>query len=116
MTRKINNKILSIDHDDDDMVDYKSFFEFSVEDTQRKQKKLAEEVNEIGDVFLKEIDKRKLSERTRKYKYAKYIVKHNKSFDINELLTYSIQDVVEIYNTIKEDRFFRKFLKFIFGL
>lgn len=117
MTKKINDKVLSIDYDDDDE-NYKGFFEYIVDDTHRKQKKIAKEVDSMGDFFLEEIEKKNKKRGDKKMVYVKYIVRHDDAYDINELMSYSIHDVIEIYNETKENRhsFFKKIFKFLFNV
>lgn len=117
MTKKIDDKVLSIDFDDDNE-NYKGFLEYVISDTQRKQDKLVRDVNQMGDIYLEEIDRKNKKRNEKKMVYVKYIMNHSDEYNEDELMSYSMHDVIEIYNTTKENRhsFFKKIFKFLFNL
>lgn len=112
----LNNK-LSIDFDDDDK-DYHNFNEFLSDNTQRVKNKIANDFNKIGDDLLREIEIKKAKNEIRKQKLIRYILKRTKnSFSEEELKSYSINDVREIYNELKQSHSkFRKFIHFMFNI
>ena len=114
----INEKILSIDSDDDNK-NLSEFTEFLQEDTERKKKQAAAMINELGDVLVKSVEKKKKAEKLKAEKMIPYILKHTVGYyDKVELTAYSFKDVQDIYNSVKEEHssFFVKFFKFIFNI
>jgi hypothetical protein len=114
----IDKKILSIDLDDDNE-NYKEFFEYLVDDTKRKKKKSASEIEEIGELCLKEIDRKNKNKELMANKLIPYIIKHcNNKYGEEELKSYSFDDVQNIYKEIKIKRrpIIIKFFQFIFNL
>lgn len=95
-----DKNILSIDFDDDNE-NYKAFSEYLEEDTKRKKNRASREIVEMGDVFLKEIDRKKKLQKEKISKLIPYIIKHCEGkYDEDELNTYSYDDVLTIYNEI----------------
>lgn len=113
----IDKNILSIDSDDDNY-EYEAFSEFLSEDTRRKKIKTASDIEKMGYSLLIEIEKKQIKENIKKKKYIEYILKHNDEYDKETLLSYSIKDVGEIYNEIKElnKPMFIKFFHFLFNI
>ena len=72
--RKISNKELSIDHDDD-RNDYNEFSKFLEEHTERQKRKTASEIIEMGDDYLAEIEHKKKVKQEEKKPYIKFILK-----------------------------------------
>jgi hypothetical protein len=114
----MDKKILSIDADDDDL-DVKSFYKFTEEHSERSKNKTANEFLEIGDKLLAEIEEKNKRREKQKVVFINYILRHSDrySFKENELLSYSYEDVRDIYNQIKDERnVFKKLFRFIFNL
>ena len=96
----IDNNLLSIDSDDDNE-DYKAFDEYLTDDTNRKKKKALSEIEEMGNQYLKEIDRKKKDRELKQIKLIPYILRYCKTYSKEELLSYSFEDVKQIYNEIK---------------
>lgn len=113
----LDKKILSIDSDDDDK-DLLAFTEYLEEDTKRKKENAASFITQMGDKFLKEIDKKKSLENKQKIKYIKYILKRTYKYDDEELESYSFKDVQDVYNELKiqNQSVIIKFFHFIFNI
>jgi hypothetical protein len=109
-----NNNISSIDDNDED---YKSFSAYLEEDTNRKKNKFVAVIEESGNQFLKEIEIKNKRKDLKKKISISYIIE-NSSYDIDELITYSLEDVQKIYNEIREKRkpLIIKILHFIFNV
>lgn len=110
-----DKKILSVDSDDEE-VDYNAFSKYLEDDTERRKKKTAEDIRVAGDELLKEIGKKKMIQTAEKLKYIKYITKHS-IHDSDDLLSYDINDVREIYNElrkVKESKI-KNFFYFLFN-
>jgi hypothetical protein len=101
--QKNKNGILSIDSDDDDS-DYKSFNEFTTSHTKRQKNQFVNEIELNGDRYTKEIDRKKKEKNAVKLKPIKYILKHSKSYDKEELISYDLVDVLIIEKEIKESK------------
>jgi hypothetical protein len=112
----IDEKILSIDADDDDGVDIKTFTKFVEEDTRRKKEKFARDFDEAGEIMLAEIEQKKQLKEKQKIKYVKYILRHSKVYIKSQLITYSLEDVKNIYEEIRNKRPLHKAFRFIFNL
>lgn len=114
-----NNKdILSINYDDDNE-DYESFDEYLNEHTNRQKVVALNEIDKMGDELLNEIDRKKNNKELKKSKLIPYILKYcNNKYDDKVLLSYSFEDVLSIYNEIKEERkpLIFKLFRFIFNL
>lgn len=112
------NELISIDSDDDNE-NYLAFKEFLDEHTERNKNKIAEEFENMGRQFLVEIERKKKIHKDKKEKMIPYILKHcEEKYDENDLLKYSLEDVIEIYNEYKEMKMnpIIKFFKFLFNL
>jgi hypothetical protein len=113
-----NDKILSIDSDDDNN-DYDAFNKYLEEDTNRKKNKTILEIESMGDMYLKEIELKNAQKDIRKQKLIKYILKHSKlTYSGNVLNSYSFEDIQEIYNELKSQNksFLTKIFHFIFNV
>lgn len=113
-----NKNPLSIDYDDNNET-YESFSSYLENDTKRKAKKTAEEIQELGHKYLKEIEQKKKEQNLKKKKLIPYILKHSKEKYIQEeLLQYSFNDIVEIYKEYKVQNrpAIVKFFHFLFNL
>lgn len=112
---EIDNNLLSIDSDDDND-NYKGFSEFLEKDTERKKHKVATEITGWGDDLLFEIDNKKNRQNKEKMKYIKYITKHSKLYNKEQLLLFDILDVRQIYGELKNENKlkFKNFFGFLF--
>ena len=115
-----NKNILSIDSDDDDK-SYLAFSEYLEEDTQRKKKKTIHEIDEMGEQLLKEIERKNKNKALKSNKLIPYIIKHcDGKYEKIELMKYSYEDVLDIYNEIKtlkqSQSTITKIFHFIFNL
>jgi len=113
-----DKNILSIDSDDDDLT-YNAFSEYLEEDTKRKKDKTASEIEQMGTQLLGEIDRKNKQKKLKADKLIPYILNHcDGKYDKEELLSYSFEDVQQIYNELKvENRpAIIKFFHFIFNL
>ena len=100
----IDKNILSIDFDDDNE-NYVAFSEYLEDDTKRKKKKTAHEIEEMGNQFLKEIDKKNKNKSLKSNKLIPYILKHcDEKYSKDELKSYSFEDVQNIYKEIKIEK------------
>lgn len=114
----MDSKITSIDFDDDDK-DYIGFNKYLEEDTNRKKNKALFEIEEMGDLYLKEIDRKKKEKQQKQIKLISYIIKHDKkNYCEEELLSYDFEDVMQIYKEIKEKKkpVIVKFLHFLLNI
>lgn len=114
----INKSISSIDFDDDDK-DITAFNEYLETDTIRKKNQTAFEIEEMGGHYLKEIDKKKKQKEYKKTKLIPYIIRHSKGkYDNEELNSYSLEDIQDIYNQMKKENrsTTSKFFHFIFNI
>jgi hypothetical protein len=114
----MNEDWLSIDNDDNNE-DYLAFNEFLNEHTERNKKMAFNEIEMLGDSYLKEIEWKKKRENEKKNKIIPYIIKHcDGKYDSKTLMQYSYEDVLEIYNEYKKINrtFFSKIFHFIFNL
>lgn len=110
--------ILSIDSDDDNK-DYMAFSEHLENHTKRRKNHILHDIEENGERYLNEIERKKSRKDLKKTKYISYILNHcDGRHDEDELLSYSFEDVFEIYEEIREDRkpFIVKFFRFVFNL
>jgi predicted transcriptional regulator len=112
-----DEEILSIDADDE-LIDYVSLNRFLKEDTERKKNHTVFEIEEMGDKFLEEIERKKKNKDLKKNKLIPYIINKSKEkYDIEELNSYSFEDVLKIYNDVKaENSIIKKIFHFIFNI
>lgn len=114
MFEKHNN--ISIDSDDDDNNDYKSFDEYLQEVTVRNRDRTAIDIELMGVGMLSEIENKKMIHEEEKEKLIKFILKRSKvKYVYSVLKSYSYEDVKEIYNEIRNNRksFFKKLFEFL---
>jgi len=111
----IDKKILSIDSDDEG-IDVKTFSKYLQDDTLRQKNKIANEFSEIGDDLLAEIEAKKVKREQDKKRYIKYILKRSKKHINSQLSSYSLEDVKNIYDEIRNQRPLRKVVHFILNL
>jgi len=115
---QFDKKTLSIDSDDDNE-NYLGFEEFLEDDTNRMKKKIAREFEEMGDFYLKEKEINDNRSLVQKRKLIPFILKHSEDkYSEEDLLSFSINDIRDIYKQIKSNRssFFSKLFKFVFNL
>lgn len=102
---------------DDELVDLVSLNKHLIEDTERKKNAFASDLETHGDKYLKEIEVKVKAKNKQKEKLVPYILKH-KTFDEDELMSYSLEDIQYMYDEIKKENkpIFFKFINFLFGL
>ena len=107
-----NNSKLPDEYDDN--IGYDAFSKFLDEDTLRKKNRTAIEFSEIGEICLTEIDRKKKNQSKLKLKYVPYILKHSDNYNVNELESYELNDIIIIYNELKIENQskFKKFIHF----
>lgn len=104
---------------DDELIDYLSLNKHLKEDTERKKKQTYLEFDEMGGRYIKEIEKKKIDKELKQVKLITYILKyHADKFDEEELMSYSFEDVNDIYNEIKKQNksAIVKFFHFLFNV
>ena len=105
--------------DDDELIDYVSLSKHLKEDTNRKKKQISEEFEEMGARYLQEIERKNKNKELKQIKLIPYILKHRGEIhNENELLSYSFEDVQDIYDEIKIEKrpTIIKFLHFVFNI
>jgi len=110
--------LLSFHHDDDNE-NYETFSEYLQEETNRKKEKTLTEIEQMGESFLREIENKKKQKDREKVKLISYIIKKSGDiYDIQELYTYSFEDVQQVYDETKKKNkpFLKKFFEFLFNL
>ena len=100
----LDKKILSVDADDDDGVDIKSFTIFSEENTKRNKNVVANQIIEIGEDLLAEVEEKNRRKEREKKKYVRYILRHSKTHIKSQLISYSLEDVKDIYEFINKSK------------
>lgn len=117
-TNRINKKVLSIDHDDDNE-NYDEFVEYIEEHTNRTKNFFHKQLLSAGDTLLAEKEKKSLRNEERKKKLIPKILKKDKDdiYTYEELMSYSYEDNLNILKEIKEKNkgFFVKIFKFLFN-
>lgn len=96
-----------------------AYNQYLEDDTERNKKKYALEFEEMGDKFVKEIEIKKKIKNKKSQKLIPYILKKSGDiYDEDELISYSFEDVQEIYNKIKKENQLGiiKLIKFIFNV
>jgi hypothetical protein len=104
---------------DDDLIDYVSLKKHLKEETNRKKQQLSSEFEEMGGRYLQEIERKNKNRELKQVKLIPYILKHRGDIhDRNELMSYSFEDVQNIYNEIKTEKkpAIIKFFHFIFNI
>jgi len=94
---------MPIDEDNDmSVLAYNKYLE---DDVERKKKKAANEIEEMGGQFLSEIDRKKKQKNLKSQKLIPYILKHRGDIHTSEELnSYSYEDVQDIYDEIKKEK------------
>ena len=114
----LNKKILSIDSDDDND-NYEAFSEYLDNDTERKKVNTANQIEELGEQFIDEIERKRQNQKQISRTLIPYILKKSgNKYTEEELLAYSFDDVKKIYEEVKEENksFITKFFHFLFNL
>ena len=112
----LDKKILSIDADDDDDVDVKTFSKFIYDNTEREKNKTANEFTKLGESFLIEVEEKNQRKEKEKKKFVRYILRHSKKYIKSQLISYSLEDVKDIYDEIRNNRPSHRIIQFIFNL
>lgn len=113
-----HKKILSIDFDDSND-GYDEFSKYLNDDTHRKMKKTAVQIEELGELCVNEIERKNKQKAQKSKKLIPYILKKSEDkYTEEELLSYSYEDVKNIYDEIKEKNksIFIKIFQFLFNL
>ena len=104
---------------DDELVDYVSLSKHLKDDTDRKKKQLSTEFDAMGSQYLQEIERKNKNKELIQLKLIPYILRHRGSIhDKDELMSYSFEDVQDIYDEIKKEKKpgLLKFFHFIFNI
>lgn len=102
----IDKKILSIDSDDNNE-NYNEFLKYLDDDVSRRKNKIQSEIEEMGELYLLEIEQKKIRNQPIKNEYIKYILKKTKNKYSEKLLnSYSFEDVKNIYDELKTNKSF----------
>lgn len=112
--KKVSNKEISIDHEDDQS-GYDEFSQFLEDHTERQKEKYASEIVNMGEDFLAEIDHKMKMRQEQKKPLIKYITKKSSKYSEKYLLDLDFRDVNDIYDEIKyENRsVIKKFFEFL---
>ena len=109
-----------VDLEENDNVLPERYSKFLEETANNEKNSLALQFAKKGEMFLNEIERKKNANEMKKSKLISYIIKHSKlvMYNINELKSYSLEDVLEIYNTVKKENRWAitKIICFIFGI
>ncbi len=98
----IDREKFKIEPDEDDGMSVMSLTKRLEEDSERKKNQTAHEFEEMGDRYLKEIERKKKNKDLKQLKLIPYILKYRGDIhDKEELMSYSFDDVQDIYNEIK---------------
>ena len=98
----LDREKFKIEPDEDDGQSISALSKHLDEDTIRKKNVAQREIEEMGEKFLKEIDRKKSVKNDKRTKLIPYILKHSDGkYDEEELLSYSYEDVQDIYKEIK---------------
>ena len=105
-----------IDEDNDmSVLAYNKYLE---DDADRRKNKTVQEFEELGSQYLKEIDKKKKRKKVTQSTLIPYILKHaGDIYEEDELKSYTLEDVQDIYNEVKQQKKsgIAKFFNFLFG-
>ena len=110
--------ILSVEGNDD-LIEYVSLSKHLKEDTDRKKKQTQLEFEEMGDRYLKEIERKSKNKGLKQVELIPYILKHRGDiYGKDELMSYSFEDVQDIYDEIKKEKkpAILKFFHFVFNI
>lgn len=104
---------------DDDLESYVALNKHLKEDTDRKKKLISNEFEEMGGRYLQEIERKKKDKELKTKKLIPYILKHRGEIhNEDELMSYSLEDVQDIYDDVKTEKrpAFIKFLHFVLNI
>jgi len=104
--------------DEDNEMSVLTYHKYLEDDTDRNKKKTASEFEELGVMYLKEIDKKKKRKKLSQVKLIPYILKRaGDIYDEDELKSYTLEDVQDIYNEVKSQKKspITKFFHFLFN-
>ena len=104
---------------DDDLESYVALNKHLKEDTDRKKKLISNEFEEMGSRYLQEIERKSKNKELKTVKLIPYILKHRGEIHKEkELMSYSLEDVQDIYNEIKIEKrsTIIKFLHFVLNI
>ena len=108
---------MPIDEDNDmSVLAYNQYLE---DHTERDRNKVASEFEELGEQFVKQIDKKKKRQKVVQVKLIPYILKHaGDLYDREELEAYHLEDVQKIYDDLKKEKkpWITKFFNFLFNI
>lgn len=100
--KKTNNG--DINPIDDDLLDYISLKKHLEDDTERKKELIKSEFEIMGEKYLNEIERKEKNRILKKNKLIPYILKHSDYlYSEDELNSYSFEDVLDIYKTVKAE-------------
>lgn len=105
--------------DDDELINYVSLSKHLKEETDRKKNQISEEFEEMGARYLQEIERKNKNKELKQIKLIPYILKHRgEIYNNDELMSYSFEDVQDIYDEIKIEKkpAIIKFLHFVFNI
>lgn len=110
------HEILSIN---DNLEGYVALNKHLKEDTDRNKQLILNEFEEMGGRYLQEIERKGKNKKLKTVKLIPYILKHRGEIhNEKELMSYSLEDVQEIYNEVKIEKrpAIIKFLHFVFNI
>ena len=103
---RLNKKLLSIDHDDDEE-GYVPFSKYLENHTERIRKREADAIDAIGEALLMEIDHKNSIKDITKNKQIDYVISKTSKYSREYLLELDYNDVLDIFNEVKyENRSF----------
>lgn len=114
--KKFDDKIISIDYDDDQK-NYDEFSTFLQEHTTRVKNKDANNIFEMGEILLTEINQKKYINEKKKDAMIDYITSKTDKYFKPYLKELDIKDVEEIYVETKNKNkpFFIKLFEWLFN-
>lgn len=114
----IDREEFKIEPDEDDGMSVLSLAKHLEEDTDRKKNKTISEFEEMGDSYLKEIERKKKHKELKQRKLIPYILRRTgDKYDKDELMSYCYEDVLDIYKEVKQNKpFIIKFFHFLFNI
>jgi len=103
---------------DDDKISYESLNEFIKLDNQNNVNKVVSDIEERGELYLKEIRVKRDKLEVVKLNMIDFIIENSNSYDFDELKSYSIDDIRIIYNEVKVSKrsFFSKLFHYLFNI
>lgn len=115
----IDKDFFDIEPDEDDGMSVLSLNKHLEQNTELKKNITLFEIEEMGEKYLKEIEKKKKNKSFKSKKLIPYILRYcDDKYDEEELQSYSYEDIQDIYEEIKIKRrpAIIKFFHFIFNL